>query len=1826
MKKFDNVADDKKEKAFRRGYTVPPGGVNVAWAKSPTMSPKNNTIIIDTSRVAGDNANISTKSQKVAYSNYLGVLEDKDGNQIWDEEYPIVSDIFLPSERTTEKYGDNLKDEDILPYLHVSRHFHVDYVGLAMGGITEFKSSEIKVVDRNGTHHTFSDGSPKYKTYLVAADSQANVGTRDATYRVYVFLDMNPLAEELYVTYNKVEIASNGSLRNQQIDYKEQINPRPYHSYVPEESDTLDQTFAREKIFSTKPVNQKQKVLNLPQNDYQGWKVHVPRKAIADPRRFQIFRWRVACEYTSPIAPQNPTNPNEYSTATTIKAGVIVPPGGNHLSTRANYFFYQMNTSDYNFSKSKFINPMKSTSGTYQENETRAASYWHVDIGSVGLDDLAKFDILIWAPVSTSLDISAYRAKIDYFTEHLGGTFILETSSFMNNGAGLSGFAFSPRMETPTTTTVVDAKLASSLRLYDATPDNPTDEFSSYGMWKEWPPNVRDILTNYNDTGSILADAAPIAGWNMTDAEKVGISPYDEITPGTVKLQYMNTYPSDFKRVLEANQGGATPYHATLVHKKFNSGGNFFVSTGCIFEDHLFEPSGDIIMRTMQLANWNDLPNNWKMIWDPITSSNIAAAEFKFRYNVMMLATVFRPSPKPQSATSQLIRNNDNQSTTIYGDWESSWVIKPNDGVLTDKEIDEFDFVLQPTSPTDLAPTWQRILSNKTAKQIIAKKIQELSATEANLQNTLSKAISKRYFVIVTNPEVQVPASNLITDDSILTAWTLSYSPPFTVPYYLGPFKIRDEMVGSTGVGNGRRIFPPKSFAARAKVTYLKSSGETGQVTTRLKMTATVHRLLRVKDDLAWRRVWVPGVPQTIYRAHDTVLRWNTNGIPGYGIDGGRPHQFGLPVPHWQTVDTYADANYYTVPTNNWPFWGRSNLVSLNHPYGVVGNTEDAYKIQMAMNQAVFWGIIPGPYVPETGRYDSATHAAVFKFQAYRNAWYKDGIVDAETWSIIGFFMRWLSHIPGWYEATNDRMRDWADQANYFLKTENISDGYAPSAYGRASWFANGPAEIGQLFQIKFDPNNQFVTQNGMFRIFGVRVQTWGNSRLCYLDVTQTPYYQPLGGYQWNGWPGNVGFPEVTDSMWTDCWLPERLGTGVIFQVNSTGRVMFGGFNFGTARAVGIRDVEVFARRDFPETITTPGYWTDQQYDPGSYHTVEDVDVINYEANITFRAGQRVTLNPMAALAEQIAAVQAQVPAGTLASATVSSIKWNVDSVEFPNDPNLANFFDVSFRDFATTNLTRNEAYFDFNGYGLTVSPDSFAQGSYLGRGGTQYYTRTETGTVNPYPQKYGWVTKEEGVKLICTANGRPFGFPYSIPNLVGENIHYANYLLEVDDTDQSTYVGFYDNNRKEWVTNGAGEPVMSYYDYVRRGPNNVFIAATTDYELDISTNLPGSTQAIQRPFKWAMPVYGVTTGSNAKIQIAPMSPDLSPTDIWPIPIKTGTFSRAVYLKPKSEGAYTSWIKDYQGTSVYAYYGVPEAKEGPWSRIYGRPYVDIENEQPIIIDDNAVQVRQYPILAVQEPTADPSLADPWTPVFKVATRQSLQSPWVDLELNDIADYDLIRGAITLRDNLPSNDPRLVRVSYTSENKVYNLKYDGTNRINLNPYITSRKDWVNRPLYVYVVPEYVADKDYRLIAGSTTQRTLRVTTESTIFSPAQVNYDPLAILLGIVYITTSFDVNDLSILDTRKRGGGVSTAYEDDEIIKVEPEAENYWDIVPQEATSYQKGGFVVIRFPADIINYCTERQVIDAIERNITLGVRYKIEALDGSPIVWPTETSDEVS
>lgn len=1805
-KVFDNIADDGSEKALRRGFTVPDGAVNLAWAKAPSLSPENNVVLIDTSKITTENQNLNIKHKKIAFANALGVLEDENGNEVWEEEYPIISDIFSFDPGVTDEKL--YIDESIYPFVHVSRYFHLDHAGLAYGALMLNNTVQVKVVDSNGFEYTDAEGNKKYKIYIVAPNNaQLPANTTSGVYRVYVFLDMNPDVQELYLRYNKVELSSGLGFKNQEIDHLEIVNPRPYFRYVPEESDVIDQSNANQKIYSSKPVNLKEQIVGLPQPNLYGWKYIVPRKAIPDPRVFQIFRWRLACEITQPKVNENSSSLANQPTSI-IRAGVIVPPGGNHLNTRANFLFYQLNETEYNFSKVHFVNPLKNANYISTRQEQATASYWHVDISTVSLNDLSKFDVLVWAPTATIVDIAPYIAKINYFTENVGGTFIFETSS-NTTFTNLPGVSFSSNIGASLVTpTAADWVTSASTVLYDATPDDPNDTFSSYGMWKSWPPNVGDILNTYNDIGSILTDAETIAGWDLDATEKTILSSYTAIP--NVKFQYMarDASPALFKPVIQARKSVSDPYRDILVYRKFNSGGNIFVSSGCFFEDHLLNVNGTMASRSLQVAKISDLTAAQQTAFVQLVSAQASRAETKLKLNAMLFATVNRPNPIPIT-NGALVNNGQTQSATVYGDWQISWVINPLNGVLSDEEKAKYDFILLPVSPTDSEPTWQRLLTKKTCQQIIKDKIHQLDPDGTNPAFNAFESATKRYFMMVTNPLVQVYPSSDIEANDIPTAWTKAYSPAFEVPYHLGSYVVRDEMVsGGVGSGDGKRIYPPKPYKLQSSISYINTSTTHGKVNAQINISGALKRYVTIPDRVETRKIWVPG---TAERVVDVVEHWHVNGANSFI---GGYHQQGYAFRRPNGIDTWSNANYDRAAITSFPYWG------WNGKYGMNGPNRTGWAvalIQQMMNQFVFWSNNAGlnyQYLPEDGIFGQKTHNMVLTFQQTMGAKTQDGAVDAETWAMMGHMMIVIGNIPGAIDNLSSHMRGLIDMARSSLLLEAISDDNAGSYYLQISNENGGPSTVSETFAVKF---------NESLNIYRVAIMPFlgdSASKSLMIDWVDIGDDLNLVGYDFTrGAPGIIWGKTGTDGNWINIDVSGVKGNTVLFRATQNGSTGFSG-NRATSRLIGIRDMAVYAQKYFPGT---PGYYVDDTVTiPGSSY--EETIPFSFKTVAEFEAGIPKTFSSVNALANWDGISINGVGINDLVGSPITYVRWDVNTLTItPSD--LTNSFTVTSAESLSTVITSpiiggsatfngnsNTITLTYNGYNNTLSSENFIQGPRIGFGDT-FYTKNRSGIVDPFAKTQGWITKDDGIKLICNASGKPFGFPTAIPTQATTSTHFARYRLNSFDTDQTLYYGFYDVARDEFITNSYGEPEISYYDYIRRGPQNVYIAVMTTYELDTNANIPGNTDVIYRPFKWAMPVYGVTLGLKSKVQIEPLSPDLTTNDVWALPIKTGSFAKNIKLRNRSEGSLVDYIKNYQGTTVTAYYDIPEARRSAWSGLFGRPYIDVKAETPKLVDDYNIQVRQAPILTIQIPTAIPTLADPWLPQFTVWKRASLSSSWVKVPLSDISDYNLYKGIITLANPIDTTDPRLFKVDYVSERKVYHLKHDGTNRVNLNPYINNKSEWINKPLYIYILPEYVVNQDHTLISESVRTRTLQVTDSSSIFNPSQVDYNPLAIMLGIVYITNAFNIDDLTILDTRRRGGGITTDYDDAAANMIEAEAESYWDVSPVKASSYQKGGFVIVRLPAALKDDFTESQIRTIIERNLTAGVAYQIEDLEGN-------------
>jgi hypothetical protein len=479
-----------------------------------------------------------------------------------------------------------------------------------------------------------------------------------------------------------------------------------------------------------------------------------------------------------------------------------------------------------------------------------------------------------------------------------------------------------------------------------------------------------------------------------------------------------------------------------------------------------------------------------------------------------------------------------------------------------------------------------------------------------------------------------------------------------------------------------------------------------------------------------------------------------------------------------------------------------------------------------------------------------------------------------------------------------------------------------------------------------------------------------------------------------------------------------------------------------------------------------------------------------------------------------------------------------------------------------------------------------------------------------------GFISKSDGVRLFCDSLKRPVGFPSMPTNISAHEgqTHYSILSVGALNADPSVKVGFYDFAAKEFIADINGSSDISYIEYMTRGPKNIFIGVMCDFEEVNDNPIPIAMDAPSIPYKWAMPVYGVFSDSGSQIKVEPIESKYGPTDMWSLPIRTGKFTRSLKVPNRNNIPYSGYLRDYQGRTLSAVYAVPEAERANWSSIYGRPYVDVVAEHPFIIDQSTIQLASAPILLVKQPTIEPDDADPLVPVFSIYTRETVDSAWVKMPWSDIYDYNSTTGIIYLSVTLESTDNNLIKVDYTSALSLFQFNGSSDNKLFLNPYLPFGKDNIAKPIYVYMYPQFVKEhtlnQGWKVIPSSVRDRTIFWTTDPSSFSnPSDPNYDPMIVELAIIYVTNSVDIDDVSLTDIRKRGGGLTENTTAAQAEAFNAEFKNNWDIDYAYGTPYQAGGFIIIRLPASLKDrFPDSKDIIDVIERNIPAGVRYKIE------------------
>lgn len=1982
MKPFENVSKLGNEKAFRFGPLVPEDGINLAYIKSAKLTPQNNVVIIDTSRITDENTNTETSSKQIFFANERGVLVDEDGNAAITDQYPYVTDVFNVDEDWRKVPGSEYTSKSMLPFVHVSRHFHLDDIGLIRPGeLRSYRNGLVKVVDSQGREYVDSQGRPRYRTMIAVAqvDPDSVEETSVWAYRVWAFVDTQD-NEDLYLTYSKVEVRESGKLEGRQTGYRELLNPLPVFSFNPEEADVVDPRNRYERQYSTKPiVSGNRSNIGSLVNATEGYEVYVPRKAIEDKRIYQLFRWRINCTFI------NDDDIDVARDLNQIKAGLVCTTidMASEKPTRAPWALLNLENSQYNVRNIRFINPLKEE---HSDTARQQLDYWLVNIDT---DDLNDFDLLIWAPNRASFNVSSYSAKIDHFVRVNGGTLLFDTNNYVD---------------------INDTFTATASHAVVPTSGQPRNlGFHEY----ESSVDVFTTVVGSTDKHPLIDGAELVGGWDLRETEnnnelQTSMS-YAQLRPLLQSdpryCQNFAPNPDGYEVVLKAKQSTSSSLLPVTVAAKLGHGYKI-VSTFAqtLMCSTLLNPSNGTVLNANAGRTLVKVPEYQNSV-----SSTFVEGAMKFLYNVALVAVQGR-------ALSEVNEDFFSSRWTYSTEWHPSWVINGlDDDVLDDKEKSDYNFFQQErdllAEEPDNVFVWKRQLSHLTVEEFTNQDMAPL------LQNPVFasriEGANRHYVIEVTNPNVKTTSFSLGSEYP--SAWTEVYSPRFEIPDDFGPHAIREEVDESGVAGRLATLdknvkykqvqYPPKPYAGQVTASFISSEEKT------VTQTGTYSAQVQMRVKYAHEVIPPPAPnppPEVIDGEVTLEVEWSwydawggsdSSAFAQLVMDNTLPN-IGERVP--RTIKSWSEEVYNSsiYTSHLYPFWGFSGVLSVTpfiRPESAL--SEHIKLVQDAMNRFHRLGYFPGKILSINGKYDNNVAAVVRDFQRTFQARKQDGNVDAETWFIIGSQIERARHegrfnssgSPPGPISPSDTTYQGLFLRSSWLDRRRISDGRSDTWILRRSDSQTGPSIIWDIFAITFPDTSTFRNKEW----YAIRVVPYvpGNVNTMKIDMvgvekgnwTPQTYQMPSNPGHFVRPTDGVTLSNLNSTVYSDKkrdFILPRGTKGNTFVVGASQGARAGDHWGPTGRVLGFKNIFAVTKEKRslntgtyhyhgslrhrhgpyiphshaggPSSSLNPGqgsaplqmgyesveHWEEEHgyleedrkkifglgplgdtiiftrpvgdggsgtsggtskdvnthyhgtmshqhgwnWVPGHQHgggppatgsqassgnhfhgdrttghnhaggdklhnhgngelstTQPGVSSItpHYHGPFLHRhspatAGHIHPGSSQAATNEPVGTVPGQEPTEPIivyeekdvvvnvtGSVSVGSFETKKIQLSYPNPGKNAEVLSAAWRTI-TVNNPAITAQITTNGLAtFTNQTAELELGSGTTRGasfpgGQVFYSMDRNRVIDPIPE-VGLVSKSENLKLLCTVSGKPFGFP-SLPTDAGASeaaYHYATLRIESLGSHSSVTLGFYDINDKEFVTSPEGEPEISYIEYIKRGPDNVYIAVTADYEEVTEKIVPNDVDAIAVPHKWAMPVYGVQFRGGSHISLQPLPPTLDYTDIWPISVRDGSFHRRVTIRPKTSGPLTSYLKDYHGKTLTAFYGLPEAEMLlPYSELYGRPYVEVMNEQPEILDDNVIRIRQTPIAAIQQPTVFYSYADPVRPLMKVFTRENIHSSsWTEIPIYNISDYNLSTGEIFLRNKLTSNDPRLLKVDYFTTQPHFALKRFDKHLLNLNAYSEFGQELIGKPIYIYLVPRYVRDQDNNVIPASLQKRALRVAFSPDIFDYFSPNYDPLAVQLGVVYLSTALRPEEVVVLDTRRRGGGIKDSANLAELARIVQETSMYWDVNYAAGMSYPKSGYAVIRLPRELENDFTEQQIRSIIERNITAGVAFKVEDLDGN-------------
>ena len=921
---------------------------------------------------------------------------------------------------------------------------------------------------------------------------------------------------------------------------------------------------------------------------------------------------------------------------------------------------------------------------------------------------------------------------------------------------------------------------------------------------------------------------------------------------------------------------------------------------------------------------------------------------------------------------------------------------------------------------------------------------------------------------------------------------------------------------------------------------------------------------------------------------------------------------------------------------------------------------------------------IPGKLAVD-GQYGQATKSAVKLFQKNKKQSFVDGIVDSETKSVLAqYWIHLKRYYPGAFDAVlseikNENIKQFINAA---VKYSDIS-AIGSSEYRRISFTGTkGPTEIkdylivkvpeecvelrGVLFttgrwntKIKkiylynkdlYDENSHKipgVNYSGIRSVFSKRVdvnllsnselyiETDGRRSIKYIMLELVG--DAVGGLG----PNAEGFSvkdikfdmmveKAAVAIQTETGPVRGIGTGVITgkTVVSTGEFYQLALNGGlrslinsnsntksTVTQMYLEDIRVVSEDlqnlqdvQYPHPLYYSG--SNNRLDIYNNSSIQNMGAINYDfdSNTNFS----LLLNDTSGISI------------TSAPSITSAFKVDVPTVALNNSD-----FEISPMPGAAGNYivnTKISASFEVE----TRSSETIDLSS------LDFYIGDADDVSKPLRKIPKTISAIDGVVLLTDLNRNPIGFP-DFGSITASNatesvsFGFINLLWNHTTLPEYSYGlrwEFYNRLTKRFY----GKK-LSYLDY-QAEKNNIYIALLAyDADGDSSTKniLGGDSYMLslsQLPNKIIAPLYSLKSITKQKIGVYPPPNDLSKFDSWFIGIGSGKFFKNITIPNYN---YSNFLKNHNGKTLRCLYDTTGLMTNT-SSVFGSGYYDVWEEHPILIAENVIKVRHGTFHTYQKQLnkagfddkyTDANVAEPW---MTVEIKNSTTGTWSKIDPSLISSYDKHTGNVMFRQNIVPSNPQNIRVSYVVKNSNIVVRHVNGNEIPLNPFSPTAEK-IDKPIYVYILPtqiEYNVNNSYLVDSNYLVENIVNWTDKYDIFDISKAEYNPLALHIGTINVINSYSFENISFLDLRVKGGGVSGTENSAALAKNNNNILSFADVYSGKGYIYPNGGYVIVRLPKEVKDHFTsEEELYSIIRSNLTAGVSFDVQDMDGND--WRT-------